>query len=86
MATAPTSTGRGDREDLRLVEADWPARPSQAARTGQGRLDLRLQLRGSQPASSARLIASQPQQDPQQQCALRPVECSTGNSKTPTSP
>jgi hypothetical protein len=38
---------------LRLAEADRPAAPGEAARTAQGRLALRLQLRRAQPAAAA---------------------------------
>ena len=41
------------REDLRLAETDRAAASGEAARTGQGGLDLRLQLRGAQPAPTA---------------------------------
>ena len=40
-----------DREDLRLAQSDGTAATRKAARTGQGRLDLRLQLRRPQPAA-----------------------------------
>jgi len=43
-----------DREDRRVVEADRPARPGEAARTRQGRLAPRLQLRGPQAAPVAK--------------------------------
>ena len=42
-----------DRKDLRLAQADRPTCSGKAARSGEGRLALRLQLRRPQPAPAA---------------------------------
>ncbi len=73
---ALTQSPMADRKDLRLAEADRTAGPGEAARTGQGRLGLRLQLRRPQPAAPASAHRKPDRAKPAAEVRLKSAESS----------